>query len=93
MAREKLTELLTESICVTPEEATAALEARDWDVWKRRSCCSGRGAPQRYSSAANPNAACSHGSSESDNGSSPTTFHTRRLTIRRFDIVWEATLC
>ena len=32
MAREKLTELLTESICVTPEEATAALEARDWDV-------------------------------------------------------------
>ena len=32
MAREKLTELLTESICVTPEEATAALEAKDWDV-------------------------------------------------------------
>ena len=32
MAREKLTELLTESICVTPEEATAALEANDWDV-------------------------------------------------------------
>lgn len=32
MAREKLTELLTESICVTPEEAVAALEAKDWDV-------------------------------------------------------------
>lgn len=32
MAREKMTELLTESICVTPEEAVAALEAKDWDV-------------------------------------------------------------
>ncbi len=34
MAREKLTKLLTESICVTTEEAAATLEAQDWDVLK-----------------------------------------------------------
>lgn len=32
MAREKMTQLLTESIRVTPEEATAALEEKGWDV-------------------------------------------------------------
>ena len=32
MAREKMAALLTESICVTPEEAVAALEASDWKV-------------------------------------------------------------
>ena len=32
MARENMTELLSETICVTQAEAAAALEARDWNV-------------------------------------------------------------
>lgn len=32
MAHEKLTALLTETICVTREEAEAALEAEDWNL-------------------------------------------------------------
>ena len=34
MARDKLTNILSETLCVTAEEAAAALEARDWDVMK-----------------------------------------------------------
>lgn len=32
MTRESMTEMLSETICVTREEARAALEARDWDL-------------------------------------------------------------
>lgn len=32
MTRDSMTEMLSETICVTTEEATAALEARDWDL-------------------------------------------------------------
>lgn len=32
MTREKMTSMLSEALCVTREEATAALEARHWDV-------------------------------------------------------------
>ena len=32
MARDKMTEILAEAICVTPEEARAALEASGWRV-------------------------------------------------------------
>lgn len=34
MAHEKLTRLLSESLCVTSDEATGALKAMDWDVLK-----------------------------------------------------------
>lgn len=32
MTREGMTEMLSETICVTTEEARSALEARDWNV-------------------------------------------------------------
>lgn len=32
MTREKMTEILSETICVTPEDARAALEASDWNA-------------------------------------------------------------
>ncbi len=32
MTREKMTEMLSETICVTMEEARDALEAREWNV-------------------------------------------------------------
>lgn len=32
MTRESMTEMLSETICVTREEARAALEAREWDI-------------------------------------------------------------
>ena len=32
MTRESMTSMLSEALCVSREEATAALEARQWDV-------------------------------------------------------------
>ena len=89
MAHEKLTKLLCETIRVSETEAAAALEARDWNVMKAAELLQRDQKKKRIRAAQKvPDRGWFAKLFGVEGG--PVTFHSPKLTIRRFSIARSA---